>query len=146
MLSVTFDRTSLGLEPLVIDNDPEAGSYFLTERDCTWSSFTMRRTYAPDSEVVAGKQMLAATKEQGTVGLGVLIHGADMAAAKAAMDELTDATTQFSYTLTLVVNGVTIGAYKADPEAPNWGVLDSGDVKASMVKGTITIPINPAGS
>ena len=146
MLSVTFDRTSLGLEPLVITSDPEAGVFYLTEKDCGWPQFTMRRTYSPDSEVISGRRLLAATSEQGTLPLGIGVHGDQLSDVLAAMDELTDATTQFSYDLTLVVDGVTIGTYSAQPEYPNWGSLDSGFVRANRNEGTVTIPINPPGS
>lgn len=142
-LSVTFDRTGLELDPLVLTGDPEAGALYLTEDNCSWPAFTMRRTYNPDSETVAGKQLVAVTGEQGTLQLGVAAWGDEFADVKAAMDELTQATTQFSYTLTLVVDGVTIGVYEAHAEHPNWGALDSGAVRAKRQEATITIPINP---
>ena len=141
MLSWTFSRDG---DDLVIDSDPniEAGLH-LTEKDCTWPAFTMRRTNAPASETVAGEQLIAAVANEGTLGLGVCAHGADTAAVEAAKAEFTAAATQFSYVLTLRVNGVTIGAYNAKPEFPNWGALDSGAVRAHINNGTITIPINP---
>jgi hypothetical protein len=141
LLSVTLSRTGLGLEPLVVTNQP--GTLRLAERDCTWPVFTMRRTYAPSSESVGGEQLEAKVPNQGTIGLGVSAHGDDTAEVEAAKAEWTAATTQFSYVLTLAVDGVTIGAYNADPEYPNWGALDSGDVAAGICKSTITIPINP---
>jgi hypothetical protein len=144
MLSVTFDRTSLGLEPLVITGDPGAGDLHLMENDCGWPTFTMRRTYAPTSENIGGEQLLSAVPAEGQFPLGVRAMGATFADVKAAMDELTAATTQFpSYVLTLVVDGVTIGAYNARPEFPNWAALRSGNVRAKLNEATITIPINP---
>ena len=142
MLSWTFSRDG---DDLVIDSDPniETGLH-LTERDCTWPKFTMRRTNGPASETVGGEQLVAAVPNEGTVGIGVCAHGADTAAVEAAKAEFTAAVTQFSYVLTGVVNGVTIGAWNAKPEFPDWGALDSGDVRAHINKGTITIPINPA--
>lgn len=145
MWSVTLDRTSLGLEPLVIANDSSAGLH-LTEEDCTWPAFTMRRTYAPPSESVGGEQLEAKVPNQGTIGLGIEAKGSTTTAMKTSMDELTAATTQFSYELTLTVDGVAFGTWNADPEFPNWGALDSGDVKAHITKATITIPINPASA
>lgn len=143
MLSVTFDRASLGLEPLVITNAP--GPLRLTQRDTTWPQFTMRRTYNPQSESVGGEQLEAMVPNQGTITLGVTAHGDDTAEVEAAKAELTAAATQFSYVLTLAVNGVTIGAYNADPEFPDWGALDFGDVDANICAGRITILINPTG-
>lgn len=146
MLSVTFDRDSLGLEPLVITSDPDTGDFWLAEDDITWPTFTMRRTYAPDANDVAGASLLHAVADQGSIGLKIGARTSTMAALKAAMDELTAATTQFEYVLTLVVDGVTIGAYNADPEFPQWGALDSGNVRAKINEAVITIPINPPGS
>ena len=144
VLSVTLSRTSLELDPLVITNGP--GDLRLTERDITWPKFTMRRTYAPTSESVAGEQLEGKVPNQGSIPLGISAHGDTTAEVETAKAALTAATTQFAYTLTLVVDGVTIGTWNADPEFPDWGSLDSGDVAAHICKGTITIPINPAGA
>lgn len=141
LLSATFDRTDLGLDPLVVTNQP--GALVLDEENCTWPVFTMRRTYSPSSETVGGEQMEAKTPNQGQITLGILADGDTTADVEAAKAELTAATTQFRYTFTLAVDDVTIGAYNADPEFPNWGALDSGDVAAHICKGTITIPLNP---
>ena len=146
MLSVTFDRTSLGLEPLVITSDPGTGDFWLAEEDITWPTFAMRRTYAPDANDVAGASLLHAVPDQGTIGLKIGARTDTTAALKAAMDEFTAAVTQFSYVLTLQVDGVTFGAYNADPEFPQWGALDSGNVRAKLNEAQITIPINPPGS
>lgn len=146
MLSVTFDRTSLGLDPLEITGDHTTGAFYLDEKDITWPAFLMRRTYAPDSDDVAGAQLQSAVADQGTIGLRITAHHSTTAELKAAMDELTEATTQFSYTLTLEVDGVTFGTYWADPEYPQWGALLSENVRAKRNEATITIPINPPGS
>ncbi len=146
MWKVTIGRDSLSLPDLVIDGNPSTGDFHLTEEDCTWPAFTMRRTYAPSSENVGGEQLLAMVPNQGTLGLGIEAHGGSQAATATAKLELTAALTQFSYTLTLEVAGVAIGTYNADPEFPQWGELDSGNVRAAIDKATITIPINPAGA
>lgn len=144
LLQVTLDRTSLDLDPLVITNEP--GSLRLTESDITWPTFAMRRTYVPDSDDLAGAQLKSKVADQGTFAVGISAHGDTTAEVEAAKTELETATCQFSYTLTLEVDGVEVGTYWAHPEFPNWGALDSGDVAAHICKGTITIPINPPGS
>lgn len=146
MWKVTIGRESLELPDLVIDGNPSTGDFHLTEEDCTWPAFTMRRTYAPQSEAVGGEQLLAMVPNQGTIGLGIEAHGGDAAGTALAKLELEAALTQFSYPLTLEVAGVTIGTYLADPEFPQWGALDSGNVRAAIDTATITIPINPTGA
>lgn len=142
LLSVTLGRDDLELEPLVITNGP--GPLRITQDATMWPTFTMRLTHAPQSEGVGGDQLEAKVPNQGTFALGISAHGDDVADVEAAKDELTAATTQFSYPVTLALNGVEIGTWNADPVFPNWGSLDFGDVAANICKGTVTIPINPA--
>lgn len=143
MWSVTFGRTSLSLAPLVIDGNPHTGSFHLTEEDCGWPSFSMRRTYAPESDEVGGSTLLKAAPDLGNLPLRIVAHDANMTALRAAMLELEAATSQFTYDLTLVVGGVTIGTYEAHAEFPQWGALDSGNVRAAINEATIVIPLNP---
>ena len=143
MWSVTFDRTSLALAPLVIDGNPNTGAFHVSEEDCGWPSFSMRRTYAPESDEVGGSQLLKTAIDLGTFPLRIVAHGANMTALRAAMVELEAATSQFKYDLTLVVDGVTIGTYQAHAELPQWGALDSGNIRAALNEATIVIPLNP---
>lgn len=141
--SVTFDRTSLSLSPLVIDNDPFTGNFHLPEDGTERPGRKIRRTYAPTSAYVAGSYLLAAVEDSGTLPLSIYVHGTDATDLEAAIDELEAAVTQFAYTVTVTVDGVA-RSFNADPELPSWGVLDSGMVGAHLARASIVIPINPA--
>lgn len=154
MWKVTMTRTGwsvwageqLALEPLVIDGNPHTGAFHLTEEDCTWPTFTIRRTYASDSAEIAGRPLLKAVCDQGTQTLKISAHGDNTTEMLAAMEELQVCTSQFTYELALEVGGVLVGTYEAHSEMPLWGALDSGMVRAALNEATITIPLNPPGS
>lgn len=151
MLQVTMTRTGfsvytgavLALDPLVIDADPSTGIAHLTEENCSWPNFSIRRGMAPDANTIGGSAQLAATIGQGSIALGLIAHGDDMTETFASMEELAAATSQFTYDLTLEVGGVDIGTFPAFAELPLWGALDSGNVRAALNEATIVIPLNP---
>lgn len=142
-LSVTISRSG---DDLVIYDHPSSGTYWINEDGITWPSFPMRRTYLPDSEVQGGKSMRAATLDEGQTSLTIYVHADTLANLLTAMEALEAATRQFSYTLTVTLDGSTSRSWTAKPESPAWGTLDSGEVKARMTHATITIPLNPPGS
>lgn len=138
-LTVTISRDG---EDLVLNDYPDDSGFWLPEDGITWPSFTMRRTYAPDSQEIAGRALLKAVEDAGQTTLIVKMN-ADTASELAALrDELAAATSQFTYTLTILVDGVG-RSWQAEAELPQWGEFDSGEWKASMDTATITIPLNP---
>lgn len=143
MWSVTFSRTSLSLPDLVIGGDPNASNFHLPEDGADRPNMLMRRTYAPDSAYVGGRQMLAAVRDAGSIPLVIYVHATTAALLETAKDELEAATSQWTYDLTLTVNGQA-RTWAADPELPTWGALDSGMVKAHLARASIVIPLNPA--
>jgi hypothetical protein len=140
--SVTLDRASLSLAALVIDNDPFAGHFHLPEGGLSRPGFAVRRTYAPDSAWTAGRQLLAAVSDAGTLPLTIHAHGDTATELEAAIDELEAATSQFTYPIAVDIDGVS-RTWAADPELPQWGAVDSGLVGAHMAIATISIPLNP---
>ena len=139
--SVSFDRTALSLSPLVVAGYSSTATYFLPSDGITWPAFTMRRTYAPDGDI-AGKQLLSAVPDEGSVQLAIYVQSDTTADLRTAMDALDAAATQWAYDLTVTVDGVA-RTYQADPEYPQWGQVDAGMVRAFMSHATITIPVNP---
>ena len=142
-LSVTIAREGTDL---VIGDHPGDGAFWIPEDGITWPSFPMRRTYIPDSEAQGGRHHRAAVLDEGQVTLAVYVHATTLTALLAAMDELEAATSQFSYDFTILVDGSMTRTWPAKAENPLWGEFKSGMVKAKMIRGTITIPLNPVGA
>lgn len=138
----------MGLGDLVIDGNftassPNGGKYHLTEENCTWPSFSMRREYGPDSKDLDGRLVLGAVRDEGQMTLGLEVHRQTTTDVALSVAELEAAFSQLVYDLTVVIDGVTIGTYEAHAELPQWGELDSGKVRAKIVAGSIVIPLNP---
>lgn len=140
MLSVTISRALLSLPDLAIGADPHAGAFFLADEGNEEPTFSVRRTYAPESAFVPGRVLLAAVRDSGSMPLRIYAQGESTAGVRAAMDELEDALEQFTYNLTLTVDGVS-RTWVADPELPDWGELDSGLVTAYKRVATVAVPL-----
>ena len=143
-LSLTISRTSLSLADLVIGNDPTTGFWLpedgLEEPDQTW-----RLTYMPDHPDVHGKQLLSAVMEHSAIPATIYTKAADVATLGAQKAALSEALGQFSYTVTLNLDGVTY-SYSADPCGPRWGAVDSGMVRARIARASVVIPVYPIAS
>ena len=140
MISLTIDRTSLALAPLVITGDP-AGPRWLNP-DVKRPAFDYRRGYAPPSAWMPGQTLTSAVLDASEVP-ATIYHRADTTAAlKALEDETTAALGQWSYGLTLVVDGVTVFDGLAEIAAPSW-TLDEGLAQAHMSTAAVVIPVNP---
>lgn len=143
MISLTFDRNSLSLTPLVVTSNPHGTTLHLPEDGLTWPAFGTRRTYAPDSAYAAGRALLAAVKDATEIPVTVYAHGDTTAALNAAQAELEAAVAQWSYDLTLTVDGVP-HVYRAEIVLGiPWGPVDSGMVRAHMARTSFSIPLNP---
>lgn len=143
MLTLTLSRGRLSLPDLVIDSDPFTGSFHLPENGLEWPRFETRRTYAPASEIIPGRTLLSALLDVGTITATIYAHGDTAADVLAAMTELEDATTQWGYEASIDVDGERVGTWQAHPEAPAWGPIDTGHVRARFSVGTVVIPVNP---
>lgn len=139
--TVTFERDGTDL---TIGTDPD-DTFYLSEQEATWPSFSVRREYAEDSKELNGRQIMGFTIDQGQQTLGIYVQAASMAALIAAKEELEAATSQLTYTFTNTLDGVS-RAYEAHAELPQWGEQDSGMLARLMAKATIVIPLNPAVS
>lgn len=142
MISLTIDRGSLSLPPLVVGQD-FAASLYLPEDGAVWPSFETRRAYAPDSAYVAGRSLLAAVKGAAELSLTVYARGSSGAALATAKADLEAALAQWSYPLTLTVDSVA-HTYRAEIvlDVP-WGPIDSGMVAAHLARTSFSIPLNP---
>jgi hypothetical protein len=142
VISVSIDRPSLSLPPLVISQDFTAGLY-LPEDGAVWPNFETRRTYASDSAYVSGRMLLAAVQGAAELPLTIYAKAASGAALEASKAELEAALGQWSYALTLTVDSVA-HVYRAEVVLGlPWGPIDSGMVAAHMARTSFSIPLNP---
>lgn len=144
MFSLTIGRAGLSLADLTIGNDPTSGFWLpeegLEEPDQSW-----RLSYMPDHPDVHGKQLLSAVLEHSAIPAVIYTKAATSADLATNKATLATALGQFSYTVTLNLDGATY-AYSADPCGPRWGAVDSGMVRAKIARASVVIPVYPIAS
>lgn len=137
MISLTIDRTGLSLADLVVDADPFTGDFHIPEDGLRWPRLAMRSVYAPESEFIQGRVKLAQVAGVADYPVTLYAHGTTTAEVFTAMDELEAAVTQFEFDLTVTIDGQS-RTYLAEGDFPDWGEVDSGQVRGHLVKGTVT--------
>lgn len=144
--SVSIDRSSLSLAALTISGDG-SGTYSLTRDGLGRPAITARSTYAEDSSDVAGSLLTQAVKEMSSLPLEVLVQAATSADLDAAISALDAALWQFSYQVTVTVDGVA-KVYNCGPAAwaPSSGKVDHGLAAQFVDVLTVTIPVQPLGA
>ena len=144
-LTVSIDRTSLSLPPLVLSNDP-TGVYVIPEDALVEPEFDERASFADDSPHVAGSLLT-----QSVLGLGswacspLNVHGADPADLKANKRALEAALRQFRFEATITIVGAP-DTYSCIRGKVSWGTVDSGVTRANMARASITVPCQPLGA
>lgn len=103
-LIISIDRTSLSLAPLVLSGTNDANPIGVT--DYTEPAINPRLTYAPDSAYVNGSTPLAVAWQDTIVGFAVCTtDAATEAASRTLIAELRTAVEQFSFAVTVTVDG-----------------------------------------
>lgn len=128
----------------VASNAP-GSAFLIPEKGLAWPNFDVRLANAPDSDDVPGSLALSATLGQGTLPLTINVHGTSTADLQTKRRALEAAFSQFTYTLTITVDGED-ETYTASMAWPKWGAIDSGMVSEHMAVATLTVPVNPMGS
>lgn len=142
MLSVTFTRAALSLANLVIPDNPFSGDFHVPEDGVGAVDWDLRRGYAPDPAWRPGKTLLSYVREASSLPLVIYAHAATSAALATAKTELEAAALQWSYDVTVTVDGVT-EVFHCEPAIPRWAPFDSGMVRAHMARCNLVIPVNP---
>lgn len=143
MISLTITRASLSLGNLVIDDDPAASLWISGVGE---PAFDFRYGYAPDSAHIPGSTLLSAVLEMSSLPVTIYARAASSAALETLRNEVRAAVSQFSYTVTLTVDGIA-SSFSADPVWPHWQwAEDSGMVAAHMASTSLSIPVNPPGA
>ena len=138
--SVSIDRDSLGLQPLVIDTAPNT-DYWLPEDGLGAPGYTHRRSYST-AAYVHGALQTAAVLEQSTLPLTVYIGGDTTAQLRNRVEALVTALRQFYFTTTVTVDDYaeTWGCDCADVGA---ALHEPGMTSAHMQRREVTIPLYP---
>ncbi len=103
-LLISINRTSLALAPLVLSGSDDANPIGIT--DYTEPAMQPRVTYAPDSAYEDGSTPLAVSWQQVPLAFDVsTTNAATEAASRLLIAELRQAISQFSFTVTVVVDG-----------------------------------------
>lgn len=142
MIGLTLGRDALSLADLVIDGDPFAGDYHLPEDGLAWPDLSLRKIYTSES-ATAPRQLLGYVPEPGVIPAVVYVHGDTTSDVFAAMAVLEAALTQWSYDVTITLDGSS-RAYVGEPVLPTWGPIDAGMVRARMSRCTVQIPVRAA--
>lgn len=137
----TITRTWLSTSNLVL----AASTGYYIQRDGFGPGEVTFRKNEAESPYVAGKYLTHAVKDQQTSTLKVRVLGTSQSVLYTRMEALAEAVEQFSFTLTLTING-TLFQYECD--ASDYSVGDSGSVQDLWLRSdtqimTIQIPHKP---
>ena len=144
MTTITVVRESIELEDLVIPETCAESSGFWLGQEVIRPTFVPRYRYAPDSDFVAGRQLMGAVRDQGLLTFSVYLRAENAVARETLKQELEDAFWQFSYQVKFN-DGVEV-TYAADPAIPNWGALVPAHERLAVAVGILSVPINPIGA
>ena len=142
MISLSIDRTSLSLTPLVIGNYPDG--LWLPESGLGRPSKQWRRETVR-SRFVHGDVQTQATLEHSSLPFTIYAQAATTAALRTLQDELEAALFQWAFDATGTEDGEAL-TYACDCADVSWGDFDSGMVRAHIAKATVTIPCYPVGA
>jgi hypothetical protein len=143
-VSVSIDRSSLSLAALVATDD--GATYQIQQDGISRPAITWRKLAAPDSADVHGTEYIAAVKEQTSIPLNVIVKSASTSALQMAIDDIEAAISQFSYSVTVTVDGAA-KTWAASPAAWSFSTpITPGQVAQFFTLMTITIPVYPIAS
>ena len=118
-----------------------ADSHHLPEDGLSRPSFAPLLTYAPGSPY-ARQTLIAARLEPDVQRATIYCHAASTSALRDAEDALNAALWQWSYLVTVEIDGETWTAY-GEPTTAVFEDWDSGMVAAHTSRAVLTIPVNP---
>jgi hypothetical protein len=141
--TVSIDRSSLSLSPLVIDTDGFS-TYYVDAKGLGRVGKTPRETFATDSPYINGRTRTAVVLEESALPLGVRVQASSSSALNTAVTALEDALWQFVYTVTVTVDGVVKvwTAYPATIQSAD-GLLAFERVTSFHEDLSISIPVYP---
>lgn len=144
--SVSIDRTSLSLSPLVIDTDG-FGTYYVDSAGLGRVGRTVRETVATSSPFVHGILVTGSVYDDAALPLVVRVQASTTSALDTAVTALETALAQFSYSVTVVMDGVT-KVWTARPATiqSTDALIDFARVTNHIEDLTISIPVYPVSA
>lgn len=142
---MTSVQLSTSTTPLTI-NDTGSTTYTLTRGGLTMPARRARITYAPPSPDMHGSSALASVFDQSFLTLRVRVTSTSAAALAAAVTALRDAVSQFSFTATTTIAGVSTTWACDTGSMEEVGPVDVMDTLRSQVTYAITLPCFPIGA
>ena len=120
MITLSIDRSSLGLLPLAVGTARTSGSYQLAANG--WNPGRVQRDNAvATSRWLSGGKLVSTRNEIISLELTVRIWGSSVANMRTMIDDLGNALGQFSYTVTETIAGaLTTNVYTCMPAS--WSV------------------------
>lgn len=144
-LTVSIDRTSLSLAPLVFSGSLDGTALGIVGYQPP--SLQMRVAYAPDSVNVHGSEPVGASYQQAILGVDWVRDGAATETqVQASFAEVAAAVGQFSYTVTTQVSGAPAQVWSADPGSLSASGRTFGDLANVNPVFALSIPVYPIAS
>jgi hypothetical protein len=144
-LTISIARTSLSLSPLVLSAADDATALGIA--DYTEPAIQQRVKYAPDSDYVHGSTALASSLQQTMLNFDVSTDlAASESAARALIAELRTALGQFSYNVTVTVDGSTAEVWACDPGSVGTVSRTFENLKSHNAVYPVSIPCHPVRS
>lgn len=143
-LTISIDRTSLSLSPLVLSASlgTTLGIVGYQAPALAW-----RLGYLPDSDDVHGSELQSAAYQQAILGFDwVRDGGATETQVAASYAEVAAAIGQFSYTVTTQVSGAPAQVWSADPGSMPASPRSYPDLVNRNPVYAVTIPVYPIAS
>lgn len=143
-ITISIDRTSLALGPLVLSGQDDATTLSIVEY--TEPAIEARVTWAPTSQWAHGQQATASAYEQTLLQFDVSPWATSETLSRAALAELRTALAQFSFEVT-----VTVGDAPAETWTCNAGSVGGAsrtfeNLKTGRPVHPVTIPAYPVRS
>ena len=140
--SASLDRSALGKAALSIF---PGGVYRFTPDGLGTPAVSWRIDKAPDVPGVHGSEALAAAKEESSLPWTVLVMAASREGVGMAFDDLAEALDQWSYPVTVTVDGAS-RTWQAGPANYSRGPILSAEQDAFLCTVTVSIPVYPIPS
>jgi hypothetical protein len=140
-LSVSIDRTSLGLGPLVIHSTEDDGPLVFTEDGYAEPAFETVVTFAPDSAWVNGSLPLSSRVGEGTWTLAIYVLASSIADFDTKAAELTTALGRLSFPVSRTLKG-QVKSWTATASSPTWDPITYALADALAFRAVLQIPVN----